>query len=198
MVYVDEKQTIRYFIWALKDEEKYSFSKIEAIAENAFQASKDLKQVFFDDDLKIVKKEAFKDADELEIFCCGSETESSSETETKNTGSCIKGLNISKLPESQDSKKSFFTVETLAFADCANLHTIVFPKCTVLKIEKNVFSGCASLRTVVAPVEKIEFTENPFADCPQTLVFVGKKQGKKQTEIERFARENGYRFVNAC
>ena len=90
-------------------------------------------------------------------------------------------------------KKENFIIQTSAFSGCENLHTVVFPKCSKLVIEKSAFENCSSLRTVVAFVDEISFTENPFEECPKELIFVC----SKDSEIERFARENGYGIIYA-
>ena len=90
-------------------------------------------------------------------------------------------------------KKENFIIQTSAFSGCKKLHTVVFPKCSKLTIEKSAFANCSSLRTVVAFVDEISFTENPFEECPKELIFVC----SKDSEIERFARENGYGIIYA-
>ena len=98
-------------------------------------------------------------------------------------------------------KVSTFIIETSAFTKCKNLHTVILPDCKKLVIEKDAFDGCSSLRTVVCFAEEIDFTGNPFESCPETLTFVGNKEENKDenktSELERFARENGYRFIDA-
>ncbi len=201
-VYVEKDQTLNYFICSFsedneKDEkevsdeqaknsnnenkennapDEYSITGISEIGERAFHAPWNVKRVFFDGNLNKIKKEAFKDADELEVFCCAE----------KGEENFLKGLKLNKLPKGKE-----FSVETLAFSGCVNLHTVIFPNCGTLKIEKNAFSDCKELRTVVAIAEEIDFTENPFTDCPEYLTFVC----KKDSAVEKFARENGYRSV---
>lgn len=199
-VYVEENEKIlKYFVFGLKQNEdeceEYRFEGIKTIAERAFYSPCNVKRMFFDENLTTIKKEAFKDCNELKIFCCGSEGDFN----------LLKGINPNELLDSEkkseqasgkkisDSKRNLteFNIETSAFANCEKLHTVVFPKCNSLKIEKKAFSGCESLRTVVAFSENIDFTENPFEGCPKELVFVC----SKDSDVERFARENGYRYV---
>ena len=188
-VYVEENEKIlKYFVFGLKQNEdeceEYRFEGIKTIAERAFYSPCNVKRMFFDETLTTIKKEAFKDCDELKIFCCGSEGDFN----------LLKGINPNELLDSEKKSENTFSVETSAFANCESLHTVIFPKCKTLKIEKNAFSGCSSLRTVVAVTGKegkIDFTGNPFEDCPKELVFVC----SKNSAVERFARENGYRYV---
>ena len=187
-VYVEKDKTLEYFIFGLNESnienlEEYTIKGISEIGERAFHAPWNVKRVFFDENLAKIKKEAFKDADELEVFCCAE----------KGEENFLKGLKLNKLPKGKE-----FSVETLAFSGCVNLHTVIFPVISSdskIIIEKDAFSACESLRTVVLVSEeksKIEFTENPFADCPEYLTFVC----KKGSAVEKFARENGYRIEN--
>ncbi len=90
-----------------------------------------------------------------------------------------------------------FTIQANAFKECAKLATLVLPELkgkdsdNKLVIEKDAFCGCGALRTVVALCDKAEFTGNPFASSPEHLTFVC----KKDSDVARFARENGYRSV---
>ena len=181
-VYVEKDQTLEYFIFGLNESnidnlEEYTIKGISEIGERAFHAPWNVKRVFFDENLAKIKKEAFKDADELEVFCC---------TGKKGEENFLKGLETNKLLDVTE-----FSVETLAFSGCVNLHTVIFPNCGTLKIEKNAFSDCKELRTVVAIAEEIDFTENPFSDCPEYLTFVC----EKDSAVARFARENGYNRI---
>ena len=173
------------------DSEEYLFKSIEIVGSKAFQNLWNVKRIFFDEKLMIIEKDAFEDCSELEVICCGKVSESESDA--------IINLDVNKLEirknstNENDEVKTDFIVQTLAFSGCEILHTIIFPECSKLVIEKSAFENCSSLRTVVAFGNKISFTENPFEDCPKELTFVC----SKDSEIERFARENGYRFVNA-
>ncbi len=209
-VYVEEtEKTLKHFVCGLKKDEdsceEYEFKEITTIAGKAFYAPWNVKKVFFDENLTTIKKEAFKDCRELEVFCCGNKKIIKPEENIKlnelfataNSVDKKKSANGSALqnPVSEDNQKSEFIIEASAFVNCENLHTVVFPKCKILRIEKNAFSGCDSLRTVVAVTDEngtIDFTENPFKDCPKELVFVC----SKNSAVERFARENGYRSIN--
>lgn len=210
-VYIlDNKNELKYFIFGMNekndeiDSEEYRFEGIEIIKSNAFQNPWDVKRLFFDENLKTIEKEAFKDCSDLEVFCCG---EFSDQPQDK-----IVNLKVNELVKKQDADigssqsdetktKSdtesqedinAFTVQAFAFAGCEELHTVVFPRCSKLTVEKFAFSGCENLRTVIALCDEISFTENPFKDCPKELVFVC----TKDSATERFARENGYRIVN--
>ena len=194
----DSSKRLKHFICGINDDDDcYSFYGLETISEKAF-ASSDIKQSFFEDALSFIKKESFKDCEELRIFCCGKiggdtklekgkESKSDGEDEKSKIleGASIKGIRIYEV-------SSDFVVETSAFAGCDKLHTVILPQCETLKIEKNAFAGCSFLRTVAVLARKIEFTENPFSDCPKDLTFVC----KPGSDVERFARENGYRYVN--
>ena len=225
-VYVEEDSILKYFIFGIdekKDEidsEEYQFENIEIIKSKAFQNLRNVKRVIFDEKLKTIEKEAFKDCSKLEVFCCcqvsnlqkkeivnlkinelvseqelESETNQSDNTDTNEKTSDGTDSNKKHAGNQTDVvlKKYDFNVQTNAFSGCENLHTVVFPKCSKLTIEKSAFENCSSLRTVVAFVDEISFTENPFEDCLKELTFVC----SKDSEIERFARENGYGIIYA-
>lgn len=196
-VYISEKLgVLKYFVCAMEgansknkengDAEDYSFYGIKTIAEKAFISTNEVRRVFFDKTLTKIQKDAFKNCENLEVFCCR-ETESATPEDVKfgEDSAKLKGLNTSNI-------QSGFVIETSAFIDCRKLQTIILPKCKVLRIEKNAFSGCDRLRSVICLAKKSEFSDNPFDDCSKDLVFVC----SKDSEIEQFARENGYRYVN--
>lgn len=167
-------------------DDSYRFEDIEVISEKAFYNPWNLRRVYFDDNLKEIKKEAFEDCSELEVFCCGEVCNNNDDKD-----STIIGLKLNE----KDVKS--FKIETKAFSGCTQLHTVVLPKCDELIIEKDAFKDCKELRTVVCLCNKISFTENPFEDCLESLVFVGKKDEKQEcSDLKRFARENGYRYVD--
>lgn len=66
-VYVEEDSILKYFIFGIdekKDEidsEEYQFENIEIIKSKAFQNQWNIKRVLFDEKLKTIEKEAFKD-----------------------------------------------------------------------------------------------------------------------------------------
>ena len=188
-----EEQTeteLKHFTCALKDgkneKEELEFKDIDTIAQNAFMNATDIKEICFNENLKTIKKEAFKNCGNLEVFRC-------KQSKEQNGKNLVIGLDIGEAK----SKVSTFIIETSAFTKCKNLHTVILPDCKKLVIEKDAFDGCSSLRTVVCFAEEIDFTENPFESCPETLTFVGNKDENKTSELERFARENGYRFIDA-
>lgn len=196
-IFVKNEKELKYFIFGsnIKLEEaddseeskefedmddSYRFEDIKVISEKAFYNPWNLRRVYFDDNLKEIKKEAFEDCSELEVFCCGEVCDNNDDKD-----STIKGLKFNQKVDS-------FVIETKAFSGCTQLHTVVLPECDELIIEKDAFKGCKELRTVVCLCNKISFTENPFEDCLESLVFVG----NKNSDLERFARENGYRYVD--
>lgn len=166
-------------------DDSYRFKDIKSISEKAFYNPWNLRRVYFDDNLKEIKKEAFEDCSELEVFCCGEVCDNNDDKD-----STIKGLKFNQKVDS-------FVIETKAFSGCTQLHTVVLPECKKLIIEKDAFKGCKELRTVVCFCDKILFTENPFEGCPESLVFIGNKDTEQEfSDLKRFARENGYRYVD--
>lgn len=201
-IFVKNEKELKYFIFGsnIKVEEaddseeskefedmddSYRFEDIKVISEKAFYNPWNLRRVYFDDNLEKIKKEAFEDCSELEVFCCGEVCDNNDDKD-----STIKGLKFNQ-------KLDSFVIETKAFSGCTQLHTVVLTKCDELIIEKDAFKDCKELRTVVCLCNKISFTENPFEDCLESLVFVGEKDEKQEcSDLERFARENGYRYVD--
>lgn len=190
----NEEKELKYFIFGsnIKIEESkefedmddsYRFEDIKSISEKAFYNPWNLRRVYFDNNLEKIKKEAFEDCSELEVFCCGEVCD--------NNDSTITSLKLN------EKDVESFVIETKAFSGCEQLHTVILPKCKKLIIEKDAFKDCKELRTVVCLCNKISFTENPFEDCLESLVFVGKKDEKQEcSDLKRFARENGYRYVD--
>lgn len=166
-------------------DDSYIFKNIKSISEKAFYNPWNLRRVYFDDNLEKIKKEAFGDCSELEVFCCGEVCDNNDDKD-----STIKGLKFNQKVDS-------FVIETKAFSGCTQLHTVVLPECKKLIIEKDAFKGCKELRTVVCFCDKILFTENPFEGCPESLVFIGNKDTEQEfSDLKRFARENGYGYVD--
>lgn len=142
--------------------------------------------MYFDTKLETIKKEAFEDCSELEVFCCEERCNNNYDEDSK-----IEGLKLNK------KEIKSFKIEAKAFSGCTQLHTVILPECDELIIEKDAFKGCKELRTVVCFCDKILFTENPFEDCLESLVFVGNKDKEQEfSDLERFACENGYRYID--
>ncbi len=186
-----EKETetsLKYFIYSFDDETDMDgsknadlqFEKLTTVSDSAFKNACGVKEVCFDESLKTVKKSAFENCEDLELFAC-----------KKNEKNKKQQDNIF-IKEILTDIKDNFIIEAFAFKRCKNLKTVILPKCKKLVIEKAAFEDCSSLRTVVCSAEEILFTGNPFEDCPESLVFVC----SKDSAIERFVRENGYRCVN--
>jgi hypothetical protein len=185
-----EKETneLSYFVFTWEDED-LEFKNVDSIASNAFQDVSILKRLIFKEKLNRIGKEAFKNCVDLDVFYCEKDT-----FLKKIVKEDIYVINHEKKNDGgQDKEEADFTIESLAFSNCKNLHTVVLPERQTLVIEKDAFDGCSSLRTVVCFAEKIDFIENPFESCPETLTFVG----KKDSQLERFAHEKGYRFIDA-
>lgn len=192
-VYIKKDKVIKYFIFGISENKENSceniyFTDIETIESKAFQKWSNVKNIFWDEKLKTIENEAFKDCFGLEVFCCGSydDEQESAIVNLKVHNSIKKGKNNKIVNDD-------FAVQACAFSNCESLHTVVFPNCSKLIIEKSAFENCTALRTIVAFSKEISFTENPFEDCPKELTFIC----EKGSEVERFARENGYGFINA-
>ena len=76
-VYIKKDKVIKYFIFGISENKENSceniyFTDIETIESKAFQKWSNVKNIFWDEKLKTIENEAFKDCSGLEVFCCGS------------------------------------------------------------------------------------------------------------------------------
>ena len=153
-VYVEEvEKTLKYFVFGLKkdenDSDEYHFEGIKAIAERAFCSPWNIKSVFFDESLTTIKKEAFKDCKDLELFCCGSEgdynllkgiepnellvsvkdtvLQDSEKGESLGTDSEAQPSDSEQNQEIREKSETEFSVQTSAFVNCENLPAGVIP-----------------------------------------------------------------------
>lgn len=175
-IYKPQGNIIEYFICQFEENESISFSNETEIGEKTFAYSS-VSTINIKSLLTKIKKSAFEECSNLSNFVCG-------EIEKDKNSNGIQGICLSETD-------SNFTLQKDAFKNCSELETVIFPKCSKLVIEKNAFSGCELLRTVVALCDDIEFTENPFECCPEYLTFIC----FKDSGVEKFARENGYRSI---
>lgn len=176
-VYLQKYNNLKYFICCYDENQILKISSgLQIIPSSAFKDSK-IKNIQFEDKVKVIKQSAFENCSELENLIIGRNIEENKETDESNF--VIEEVNAN------------FTIQKDAFKNSSKLQTLVLPKCKKLVIEKNAFSGCETLRTVIALCKEIDFTENPFEDCSESLTFICKKKSK----LERFARENGFRSI---
>ncbi|MDO5133066.1 MAG: leucine-rich repeat domain-containing protein [Eubacteriales bacterium] len=76
-----------------------------------------------------------------------------------------------------------------AFCRCESLKSMIIPE-KVRKIETKAFYHCRSLKSIVIPESVIEFGKDIFEECSPDLVI----RGKRGSEAERYAAENGIKF----
>ncbi|MDE7292048.1 MAG: leucine-rich repeat domain-containing protein [Treponemataceae bacterium] len=191
-----KNKSIAYFIGSFKEDDE-EFVEIDGnatanastgtsdilslIAKSAF-AHSDVEKILFKDCSPDIGEKAFEECESLTAVIFGK----LGKDETIEQ-SVLKNLKLA-------SATGDYTIQVNAFKDCAKLATLVLPQVGgTLVIEKDAFCGCRTLRTVVALCDKADFTGNPFADSPEHLTFVC----KENSEVARFARENGYRSVYA-
>lgn len=175
-IYKARDSVIEYFICKFDENKSITISSGTEIKENSF-AHSSLSSINIKSKLTKIEKSAFENCNELLNFVCG---EMRQDENTEN----INGINITKI-------NTDFIIQKDAFENCSKLEIVILPQCKELIIEKDAFSGCESLRTVVALCDEIDFTGNPFADCHDYLTFICCKDSK----VEKFARENGYRSI---
>lgn len=179
-VYLQKHNNLEYFICCYDENQILKISSgLQIVSSSAFKDSKII-NVQFEDKVININQSAFENCSELENLIIGKNIE-----ENKNS---IKEGEIRLSNFVIEEVNADFTIQKDAFKNSLKLKTIILPKCERLVIEKNAFSGCETLRTVIALCKEIDFTENPFIDCSENLTFIC----YKNSEIERFARENGF------
>ena len=181
-IYLNNGKGVEYFIESIEENDCINFTE-SVICESSFSYKKDVQNVCCESNLRELKKNSFKCCGDVRNFVCGK----IGAVKTENTK--LKGVDLF-------SSINDFIIETSSFYQCENLETVILPEILddkKLIIEKDAFMGCTNLRTFFCICDKISFTGNPFESCPDYLTFIG----KSGSELERFARENNYRFVNA-
>ena len=180
-IYLEKNNSMDYFIGSFKADDFAEIDGTAAIAKSAF-AHSDVEKILFKGCPKNIGEKAFEGCESLTTVIFGELGKDEAIEQ-----SVLKNLTLA-------STTGDFTIQANAFKDCAKLATLVLPKLDdkhKLVIEKDAFCGCRALRTVVAICDKADFTGNPFANSPEHLTFVC----KENSEMARFARENGYRSV---
>ena len=189
----EEIKNMVFFIGSLDKKVLVEIDGITAISESAF-ANSDVESILFSScssGCYTIGKSAFENCDKLKTVIFGELGEDEVfkvKKEDKEIETSI--LKNVKLASAADDN---LTIQTNAFKGCSSLTTLILPQISgTLTIEKDAFSGCEKLRSVVAVCGNADFTGNPFSGCPAHLTFVCKKDSK----VDRFARENGYRSVH--
>ena len=182
-IYLEKTENIEFFISSFRDETDFVvFDSITAISESAF-ANSDVENIQLKGKFSSIGKSAFENCDKLKTVIFGELVE-----KDKQAASPLKNVKLASAVADN------LTIQTNAFKGCSSLTTLILPQINgTLTIEKDAFSGCEKLRSVVADCGNADFTGNPFSGCPARLTFVCKKNSK----VDRFARENDYRSVYA-
>ena len=181
-IYVEKNNDMAYYIGSFKEDDE-KFVSIESnpqnIAKSAF-AHSDIEKILFKGCTPNIGEAAFEGCKSLTTVIFG---ELGKDKSYEKFG--LKNLK-------PNSVTGDYTIQANAFKDCSKLTTVILPEIAgTLTIERDAFAGCEALRTVLALCDKSDFTENPFADCPEHLTFVC----KEDSAVARFARENDYRSV---
>lgn len=182
---LEKNNTVAYFIGNYKEDDFIVIYGNAAIAKSAFAYS-NIEKILFKGCSPNIGERAFENCESLTTVIFG-ELENDGTAADKEQA-LIKNLKLA-------SADGDYVIQTNAFKGCGKLTTLVLPSPkdgnSKLVIEKDAFFGCGALRTVVAIYGEINVTGNPFADSPEHLTFVC----KKDSGVARFARENGYRSV---
>ena len=208
------KKNIAYFIGSFKDNNFVEIDNTATISESAF-AHSDVEKILFKNCSPNIGEKAFEGCESLVTVIFGElekdkqdndKSETTNNQTTNNQTTNNQTTNNQTTTENYETKigkntiknlklastSSAYDIQANAFKDCAKLATLVLPQVSsTLTIEKDAFSGCGALRTVVAICDKVDFTANPFADSSEHLTFIC----KENSDVARFARENGYRSV---
>ena len=178
----DNSNCFEYFICNFPDDDKKSVCISNAIViSKAFKNSDSIENVFLEK-CELIQESSFENCKDLRniIWREKNRKEESTSLQIKN----LHGINLLSINK--------ITIQHESFKNCTKMQTLILPVSKEISIEKDAFKGCSTLRTVVACSDTIHFTENPFEDCPEELVFIC----YKGSAIEQFARENGYRWIN--
>ena len=192
-IYLEKKDNRKnnnmvFFIGSLDKKVLVEIDGITAISESAF-ANSDVESIQLSNCSKSIGKSAFENCDKLKTVIFG---ELGGKKKIENSILKNDGQGTITLKNVKPASVTDFTIQTNAFKGCSSLTTLILPQINgTLTIEKDAFSGCEKLRSVVADCGNADFTGNPFSGCPARLTFVCEKNSK----VDRFARENGYRSV---
>lgn len=181
-VYLEESNNFEYFICNLpeNDEKKLCVTN-KTVKNKAFKNADFIENIFFEN-CELIEESVFDNCKELKNVIWRKKTSQKEAKAKKNIK--IFGIELLTLDK--------IVIQHEAFKNCTKMQTLILPISKEISIEKDSFKGCSSLRTVVACSDKIHVTDNPFEDCPEDLVFIC----YEASGIERFARENGYRWIN--
>ena len=186
-IYLEKNNNMEFFIGSLDEKALVEIDAITAISESAL-ANSDVENIQFSSCSTSIDKSAFEDCDKLKTVIFG-ELGGYEVFKVKKED---KKIETSPLKNVKPASAADFTIQTNAFKGCSSLTTLILPQINgTLTIEKDAFSGCEKLRAVVADCGNADFIGNPFSGCPEHLTFVCKKNSK----VDRFARENDYRSV---
>ncbi len=190
-VYLGEKEGhLEYFICKLPGDDKTVSVENNVIAREAFKNAKEVECVSLET-CETVEEYAFEDCVELKIVeWRKSKKESNEESNEEGKAESIKGIEIAKVTK--------LTIQHAAFKNCSKLQTVILPNATEenttgkITIEKEAFAGCGDLRTVVFyGTWKIDISDDAFIGC-QNVTFLC----EKDSTVERYAREHGFRIVS--
>ena len=105
----------------------------------------------------------------------------------------FKNCRFLKVVQFEGNKKSKLTIQFNAFKDCEKLDSVIFGTDNSLKkltIEKGAFEGCTSLRAVYLNSSECKISDGAFSGAENIILAV-----KNGSNVERYARENGIRYV---
>ncbi len=152
---------------------------VTEIGEEAFQSCAALEEIVIPDSVREIDSFAF-------MLCSGLKTVRLPKKLKKLSSGLFSGcprLENVPIPEGVTE------IERFVFSNCTGLKKVVIPD-KVRTIGDKAFSGCKSLEWVLIPENVTKFGENVFQNCSKSLTIAG----KKGSEAERYAIENGLGF----
>lgn len=170
---------IKRFICDLKNYSKKIFIDAGIVDSNAFANSKGVDFITFNNNIKIIKQSAFSNCEDLEIVDFNQISKNENE-------------NIIMIKESEDNENNgTLYIQSEAFKNCKNLHSLILPQEKNVIIEKNAFLGCEHLRNVISLNNEIQINDGAFSACPQDLTFIC----VENSNADIYSREHGNKVI---
>lgn len=136
--------------------------------------------------LKTIAESAFANEPDISEIKLPSNLQTVEKEAFKN----CKSLKVVQFEGKEDSE---LTIQFNAFKDCEKLDSVIFGTDNSLKkvtIEKGAFEGCTSLRAVYLNCSECKISDGAFSGAENIILAV-----KNGSDVERYARENGIRYV---
>jgi len=161
---------------------------VETIGEMAFEDCVKLKSIEIPGGVKEIRDDTFNGCTELESVKLPEGLEVIG-NDAFNGCSKLKKIELPKSLKELAGGSSILVHSGSAFEGCKKLESIKIPD-GVEEIPVTTFKDCTSLKKITIPESVKEISDDAFEGCNKNL----KIYGKKGSEAEKFAKENGYKF----